>query len=461
MTGGMQDLGTAANAPDQRDRWISAILLLSAIALWWLYREFATTGRTLEERPRQLALFFSAFLIFSICTLAVWRARPPASRRWTLLIIAVGLLFRFTVAPARPATSSDIYRYLWEGRVVRAGMNPYRHPPRSPELAPLRNWVWPLVQHKSVPAAYPPVAQYVFALAGFIPLSPVTALKLALALFDALALLLLSDLLRRLGHPPSWAIAYAWHPLAVCEVVARGHLDAIGIFFLVLAARLLLVPSAPGRIASGAALALSILSKGYALFLTPFFLMAAKPHRRVFALSLTAAAFLLYLPFLPAGKDLFSGLTTYAELWSGNANIFALVKLALSPLSPDPDALARILCLALLAAWIGHLLRAGRRAQTPEAALILSQRAFMGFFLLAPTVYPWYLAWTLPFLCLDRSLPWLALTGTIFAFYAHDFAGHHHEIWWVTSLEYTLPLALAIGLRLRRPTPSPSSSSPP
>ncbi|MCJ7751123.1 MAG: hypothetical protein MUQ65_08525, partial [Armatimonadetes bacterium] len=62
----MQDLGTAANTPARRDRWVSAILLLSAIALWWLYREFAFTGRTLEERPRQLALFFAAFLIFSI-----------------------------------------------------------------------------------------------------------------------------------------------------------------------------------------------------------------------------------------------------------------------------------------------------------------------------------------------------------------------------------------------------------
>lgn len=451
MTGGIHHQETAADAPARRDRWVSAILLLSAIALCWLYREFASTGRTLEERPRQLLLFFSAFLIFSICTLAVWRAQPAASRRWTLLILAAGLLFRFTVAPARPATSSDIYRYLWEGRVVRAGINPYLHPPASPQLAPLRDWVWPLVQHKSVPAAYPPVAQYVLALAGFLPLSPVTALKLALALFDALALLVLADLLRRLGRPPAWAIAYAWHPLAVCEVVARGHLDAIGLFFLVLAARLLLVPSAPGRISSGAALALSILSKGYALLLAPFFLMAAKPHRRAFALSLAAAAFLLYLPFLPAGKDLFSGLTAYAERWSGNAGIFALVKLALSRLSPDPDTLARIVCLALLAAWLGHLLRVGRRAETPEAALILSQRALMGFFLLAPTVYPWHLAWTLPFLCLDRSLPWLALTGTIFAFYAHDFAGHHQEIWWVTLLEYALPLALAIGFR--RPTP--------
>lgn len=460
MAGGIQHQETAADALARRDRWVSAFLLFSALALWWLYRDFATTGRTLEERPRQLLLFFSAFSLFFICTLAVWRARPATSRRWTLLILAAGILFRFTVAPARPATSSDIYRYLWEGRVVRAGMNPYLHHPRSPELAPLRNWVWPLVQHKSVPAAYPPVAQYVFALAGFIPLSPVIVLKLVLALFDSLALLLLADLLRRLGRPPSWAIAYAWHPLIVCEVVARGHLDAIGLFFLVLAARLLLVPSGPGRISSGAALALSILSKGYALFLAPFFLMAAKPRRRAFALSLTAAAFLLYLPFLSAGKDLFAGLSAYAEHWSGNASIFALVQLALSRVSSDPDRLARILCLALLVAWLGHLLRVGRRAQTPEAALILSQRAFMGFFLLAPTVYPWYLAWTLPFLCLDRSLPWLALTGTIFAFYAHDFAGHHDEIWWITSLEYALPLALAIGFRRRRPTPSPPSSSP-
>ena len=100
-------------------------------------------------------------------------------------------------------------------------------------------------------------------------------------------------------------------------------------------------------------------------------------------------------------------------------------------------------------------LSAARRDENPEAALLLSQRAFMGFFLLAPTVYPWYLAWTLPFLCLDRSLPWLLLTGTVFAFYAHDLAGHHQEIWRVTSMEYALPPTLAIGLRLRRPTPSP------
>jgi len=449
----MQDLATAFTASDRRDRRLSALLLFSALALWWLYREFALTGRTLEERPRQLALFFSAFLVFLVPALAVWRARPPASRRLSLLILVAGLLFRLTVAPARPATSSDIYRYLWEGRVVRAGMNPYLHHPRSPELAPLRNWVWPLVQHKSIPAAYPPVAQYVFALAGLLPLSPVIALKLVLALFDALALLLLMDLLRRLRRPPSWAIAYAWHPLAVCEIAARGHLDAIGILLLILSARLLLLPSSRGRIACGAALALSILSKGYALVLTPFFLLAARPHRRAFALALLGAALLLYLPFISAGPHLFTGLATYAQRWSGNAPVFPLVKLALSRLSPEPDAVARIICLALLAAWVGYLGYRGRRIENPEAALLLSQRALMGFFLLAPTVYPWYLAWTLPLLCLDRSLPWLVLTGTIFAFYAHDFAGHQQEIWWLTSLQYGLPLALAITLRLRRPIP--------
>jgi hypothetical protein len=431
------------------------LLVVAAIVLWLLYREFAYTGRTLEERPRQLLLFLAAFIVFLTSTLAVWRARPSISGRWTVLIIAAGILFRVTVAPAGPATTSDIYRYVWEGRVVRAGMNPYLHGPRDPELAPLRNWVWPLVQHKSVPAAYPPVAQYVFLLASFVPLNPVIGLKVILALFDVLTVLLLANLIGQLGRPPAWAICYAWHPLVVCEVIARGHLDSLGIFFLVLAARLLLVPSRPGRAASGAALALSILSKGYALFAAPFLLIAAKPHRRAYLLAFALAGLIVYLPFVSAGVELLTGLRAYAERWHGNASIFTLVTLALTPLSEDPDGLARITCAVGLAGWLGFLLFRGRPIKTPEKALRLSERALQGLFLLSATVYPWYLAWTLPLLCLSRSLPWLVLTGTVFAFYAHDFAGHHREIWWVTSLEYGLPLALAVFLRLwgaqRRP----------
>lgn len=453
----------ASASPPARAPWrewlLGMTLLSSAVLLWWVYRSFAHTDRTLADRPWQLALLFAGFLVFLIPTLAIWRARPAVSRRWTLFIIAAGLLFRLTVAPARSIASSDIYRYVWEGRVVRAGMNPYAHSPRSPELVPLRDWVWQLVQHKSVPAAYPPVAQHVFALAGLLPLNPIIELKLVLALFDALTVLLLADLIRRLGRPASWVICYAWHPLAVCEVVGRGHLDSIGIFFLVLSARLLLVGSGPGRVASGASLALSILSKGYSLVVVPFLALAAKPHRRHLLLALLLAGFLAYLPFLSAGTDLFRGLTLYAQKWTGNGSIFALVDLALSRFTSHHDVIARAACAVALACWVVWLAFTRPRPYDTRHGVRLSLQALIGFILLAPTVYPWYLAWTLPFLCLQHSLAWLALTGTIFGFYAHDFAGHHAEIWWVTLGEYGVPLLIWLASSVRRRDPGAATEA--
>jgi hypothetical protein len=354
---------------------LGLLLVAAAVVLWFLYREFAFTGRTLEERPRQLVVFGAAYVVFLASTLAVWRAQPRMCGRWALLIIVAGLLFRVTVAPVHPATSSDIYRYVWEGRVVRAGANPYSHAPRDPELEPLRNWVWPLVQHKSVPAAYPPVAQYVFLLATFVPLDPIIALKLVLACFDMLTVLLLVGLLRQLERPPAWVICYAWHPLTVCELVARGHLDSVGIFFLVLTVRLLLAPSARRRALSGATLALSILSKGYALVAAPFLLRAARPHWRPYFVGFALAGAIVYVPFVSAGPDLFRGLSEYAARWYGNASIFALVRLALTPLSDSPDGLARAICALGLAGWVAFLLLKGRRSESLETSLRLSQQA--------------------------------------------------------------------------------------
>jgi len=264
-------------------------------------------------------------------------------------------------------------------------------------------------------------------------------------------MLLLANLIARLGRPPSWVIVYAWHPLAVCELSARGHLDSIGIFFLVAALRLLVIPTSLGRAASGASLALSLLAKGYALITAPFLLLAAKPHRLTFTLAILLTALAASAPFLSAGPALFRGLAAYTENWTGNASLFPLLDFAFSRLTPRHDLLARAACALALAAFLITLIATRPRPYRAPDAVRLSFRGLAAFFLLSPTVYPWYLTWTLPLLCLHRSIPWLLLTGTIYGFYAHDFAGHHHQIWWVTTLEYALPLAAALALWLRRP----------
>ena len=70
-----------------------------------------------------------------------WRAtrRPPdiaaRSRRTALVVLGVAALARDRSSlPAQPTLSEDVYRYLWDGRLGRAGVNPYSTPrpiPRS------------------------------------------------------------------------------------------------------------------------------------------------------------------------------------------------------------------------------------------------------------------------------------------------------------------------------------------
>jgi hypothetical protein len=389
-----------------------------------------------------------------------------------------------------------------------------------------------------------------------------------LALFDMGTVLLLVSVLGLMKLPRSGVILYAWHPLAICELVARGHLDSIGIFFMVLALRLLLSPARAGAALSGAALALSILAKGYAVLAAPFLFIAALPRRGLFLVSMAATAALAYAPFAAAGPGLFRGALIYERMWRGNASLFAIVDVALQPVSPNHDALARAICGLAAIAWVGALVRRGLRPpqdmgamsrlgvtciskafcfagrprpapspREPHPALPatptvspapplrargfdeaqprptpsevegrrggkgvrfqtdpkfqvtpsrLSLLAMIGFFLLSPMVYPWYLAWTLPWLALamgscpgaaaygsppldpardkQRVSPavltetaWLLLTGTIFAFYAHDFAGHHREIWWVTVAEYAVPLVVALAAGVRGAPGRPSA----
>jgi alpha-1,6-mannosyltransferase len=98
---------------------------------------------------------------------AVWwtfqRKKFPAN---TLLIILMGgALFRSILVPLDPPRlSTDIYRYIWDGRVQGAEINPYLYLPVDPRLAALRDdSIYPNINRRAYAhTIYPPVAQIVF-----------------------------------------------------------------------------------------------------------------------------------------------------------------------------------------------------------------------------------------------------------------------------------------------------------
>src|SRR4026208_386392 len=137
-----------------------ALVLLGCVSVG-LYR----SGAGLEGVSGIRFFMTVAFIQSAIYLVAAWiviRSRPSNS---TLRIaIAFAVLFRLSILFAPPYLSDDIYRYVWDGRVQAAGINPYRYIPAAPELAQLRDdAIYPKINRKDwAHTIYPAVAQVVF-----------------------------------------------------------------------------------------------------------------------------------------------------------------------------------------------------------------------------------------------------------------------------------------------------------
>ncbi len=83
--------------------------------------------------------------------------------RALVAILVVGVVMRLLLFPGWPV-STDIYRYVWDGRVQGAGINPYLHLPADSALSGLRDdAVYPYINRADyAPTIYPPASQIVF-----------------------------------------------------------------------------------------------------------------------------------------------------------------------------------------------------------------------------------------------------------------------------------------------------------
>lgn len=80
-----------------------------------------------------------------IAALAARLEEIPGPRALAI-IVGAGLAMRLLALPAPPILSTDIFRYVWDGIVQSAGINPYRYVPADPVLAFLRDaQVYPFI----------------------------------------------------------------------------------------------------------------------------------------------------------------------------------------------------------------------------------------------------------------------------------------------------------------------------
>lgn len=363
----------------------------------------------------------NAFIGLALCSgaLAIFATRLaaglPDDRGTLVLILAIGALLRLIVLPADPLLSDDIYRYIWDGRVQGAGVNPYRFVPADPALASLRDAaIYPLINRADYAVTiYPPIAQLFFFLVTRFSES-VIAMKLALVACEAVTVFVVIDLLRRLGRPASRVVAYAWHPLPVWEIANNGHVDALMVALMMAGVWFALAKGATLR---GAALVmLGALAKPFALLALP---ALWRPWNWRMPLVALGVGLLAYAPYLSAGCGVvgFLGGGYLSEQGVDSGSGFWLLRVfrAAFGMWPGDTAVYLGLALTVLAALA---LRAGFRRDRDAGVIIadINGLLLVFLFLLSPD-YPWYFLAVAPFLALVGGPPGWALTVGGFLLY--------------------------------------------
>jgi alpha-1,6-mannosyltransferase len=424
--------------------WISRVhlpLLALAITALDLLLVYGVLGQRLYPlNPVWIYLLLYA-IAFGVYVYAAGRVVPSlnkhSARAALLLILCGAALYRLSVVFAPPQLSTDIFLYVWDGRLINHGINPYHWAPNALPLRFLRDSIWNQTEYKSYQSIYMPVSQGVFALANALFGSNPIGYKFLYMLFDFGVIGLLLVILKRLNRPLTQVIWVAWCPLPITEVSLAGHQDIVGVFFLLAALALAMRKKKPGgwKYAGGVALLLvaSVMTKGFALLLLPLF---ARVHGRAFAV--WAACGLLYLgmPLWVYLPEFLHGMHQYLENVHVNSGLFAWVNLGLSHITRHwhywiTEKLSD-------AALLGVTYWSIRRPVGSYTELLRRSFVVLAVTLLViPTLFPWYLLWTIVFIPLlgKRPLyPFVLLSGLSVLLYVYYYSMQAY--WWVSAVEY-------------------------
>jgi hypothetical protein len=355
---------------------------------------------------------WALMLIFAAGGASILIALPSADgadqRQALVVILAGALLMRLALLFVEPYLSTDIYRYIWDGRVQAAGINPYRYMPSAPELSHLRDVdIYPNINRaETAVTIYPPVAQAVFLAVTRLGES-VVAMKLGLLAFEAATVAVLLALLQRLGGPLTRVVAYAWHPLPVWEIAGSGHIDIAMCAFLM--AGLLLFVS--GRtLLAGIVVTLGALVKPTALLALPVFW---RPWNWRLPLVVILTVCLAYLPYLSVGRGVLGYLWGYLDeegfaSGSGFNVLWLLERLA----GPVPDAVRVYVAVAAVIMAALAIAIAFRKDRSAESSIAGLGWLLTIFLLLASPHFPWYFVVLAPWLALrPTATAWVLTLG--------------------------------------------------
>lgn len=383
------------------DDKVSSVLLYILVALSILFYSFLSfsSNPTIVDFT---IVSIAASIMF--IPLAYFIKKHNFSSKQVFILLGTGLLIRILLFNVSPIASDDIYRYIWDGKVFSAGINPYSFNADDPVLKEFHTDILPSkINYADYKTIYPPAAQIFFLSAYWIGGDSFFGIKLLLLLSEIVTVMFIYLTLKSIQKPVSYSLVYFLCPLPILQFTVDAHIDSLGIMFL---SGFIYFYIRNKKNLSFVFLGFSIISKLISGMFIPVLFFKEKGKNRILSvlIPLLILAF-SYLLFSLGKSYPFDALIKFAEHWMYNGSVFKV----LHSVTGRHEA-ARIICAAFFVGiWLFISLKNGGFFEK-SYYLVLS------FFLLASTVHPWYLNWILLFLpfCFRWSgVLWVALASLV------------------------------------------------
>lgn len=410
-------------APDTRESYVP---LLGLAVLGLSMCAFVVAGPWIIA-TFDFALFIPMMALSGVITIAATHmAKQVPLREGLLIILGLALVMRVFLAWKQPYLSTDVYRYVWDGRVAGAGFNPYKYVPADPILTALRDAaIYPKINRADYAVtAYPPVAQMFF-LAVTRIVDGLTTMRLAFVACEFVIIAVMADLLRQIRLPPTLVVAWAWHPLAIWEISNNGHADGLMVALLLAGVWLLLRHRA---IAGAIAITFAALVKPYALVVIPAFW---RPWDWRMPLAIGATIAVCYLPYIGAGTGVLGFLTTgyLAEEGHLSGDGYWLVAVMRAIAGPVPGLVGVYMVIAMTT--LGALaLRTALRTEASKMQVLsdIATLLLAGLFFASPN-YAWYFLAAVPFVVLGGGIPAWTISLTAMLLYRPIYLPGNDLVW--------------------------------
>ena len=360
--------------------------LSSSAALLFLSKIFAKT-----HPPYEGGIFYALFtLLYSLVIFILFRKSrdmaplPP-------IIFWLGVLF---LAMGEPLFENDHYRYLWEGKLLLWGENPYTHSPASSHLDHIFYPYRDRIAFNELTSPYPPLAIFWFGLGALFDFP--MALWFMIFLNAGLVALIYEKLYLHLKP---------WHALALFPWVQKEFIQAIHIDLLASSFLLLWLLSFRGNSGSerqstlkkqALILGLGLWTKILTVLALPvlFIQKNGSLRCRLFFFLSTLLSLPLFLFSISQQGQTLNGLYRFGAHWVWNPGFYTFLKDFLY----FPGQQARLLSLGLYALsfvilFLKLFLDMRRGGEKPQSLYWFCYFVFSGLMFFTPVYNAWYAVW--------------------------------------------------------------------